>query len=361
MKVVQFLPTLAFGDAVGNDTVALGKAMKELGYNTEIFAEVVDQRLPKGTAKDLCGGMPSLDKDDIILYHMSTGSKLNYSLTEYPCRKIMVYHNITPPHFFDGYNASAKSNAQYGLDGLKNLAGKIDYCMADSDFNREDLRRAGFRCPIDVRPILIPFEDYETKPDSGIIKKYSDGWTNIIFVGRIAPNKKQQDVISAFCYYKKHINPKSRLIFVGSYNGMEKYYNRLKKYVNALELDDVIFTGHIKFPEILAFYRVADVFLCMSEHEGFCVPLVEAMYFKVPIIAYSSCAIPWTLGGSGLLTDSKNPVETALLIDRLVNDKALKDAVIEGQSERLADFSYEKIKQLFAGQLEKFISGEAGK
>ncbi len=360
MRIIQFLPTLAFGDAVGNDTVALQQAMRELGYETEIFAEVVDQRLPKGTASDLCAGMPEIGKDDIIMYHLSTGSKLNYSLEKYDCRKLMIYHNITPPHFFDGYNAAAASNAQYGLDGLKHLADKFDYCMADSDFNKNDLINAGYKCPIDVRPILIPFEDYEKKPDSSIIRKYGDdGWTNIIFVGRIAPNKKQQDVISAFCWYKKNINPKSRLIFVGSYNGMEKYYNRLVRYVNALHLEDVIFTGHIKFPEILAWYRAADVFLCMSEHEGFCVPLVEAMYFGVPVIAYGSCAIPYTMGGSGIVTDSKDPAETAMLIDRVVSDESLRKAVVEGQKKRLEDFSYERIKKLFAQQLEGFISGRS--
>lgn len=360
MRIIQFLPTLAFGDAVGNDTVALQQAMRELGYETEIFAEVVDQRLPKGTAFDLCAGMPEIGKDDIIMYHLSTGSKLNYSLEKYDCRKLMIYHNITPPHFFDGYNAAAASNARYGLDGLKHLADKFDYCMADSDFNKNDLINAGYKCPIDVRPILIPFEDYEKKPDSSIIRKYGDdGWTNIIFVGRIAPNKKQQDVISAFCWYKKNINPKSRLIFVGSYNGMEKYYNRLVRYVNALQLEDVIFTGHIKFPEILAWYRAADVFLCMSEHEGFCVPLVEAMYFGVPVIAYGSCAIPYTMGGSGIVTDSKDPAETAMLIDRVVSDESLRKAIVEGQKKRLEDFSYEKIKKLFAQQLEGFISGRS--
>ncbi len=359
MKIVQFLPTLAFGDAVGNDTVALQRAMCELGYETEIYAEAVDQRLPKGTASDLCGGMPDISEDDYIIYHMSTGSKLNYSLENYKCRKLMIYHNITPPHFFDGYNAEAATNAQYGLDGLRHLAGKVDYCMADSEFNKQDLIDAGFECPIDVRPILIPFKDYETKPDASIIKKYSgDGWTNIIFVGRIAPNKKQQDIISAFCYYKKHVNPKSRLILVGSYGGMEKYCNRLKKYVSALGLEDVIFTGHIKFPEILAYYHVADVFLCMSEHEGFCVPLVEAMYFGVPVIAYKSCAVPWTLGGSGIVVDSKDPAELALLIDRVVSDSSLRQKMTDGQKKRLEDFTYEKIKALFARQLSNFISGD---
>ncbi len=361
MKIIQFLPTLAFGDAVGNDTRALGKAICEMGFDTHIYAEAVDSRLPKGTADDLCAGMPDISENDIIIYHLSTGSKLNYSLENYKCRKMMVYHNITPPHFFDGYNMTAMSNAQYGLDGMKHLSDKFDYCTADSDFNRQDLINAGYKCPVDVRPILIPFEDYETKPDSGIIKKFSDGWTNIIFVGRIAPNKKQQDIISSFCYYKKNINPRSRLIFVGSYNGMERYYNRLLDYVKALELDDVIFTGHIKFPEILAYYRIADIFLCMSEHEGFCVPLVEAMYFEVPVIAYKSCAVPYTLGGSGILTDNKNPIEIAMLIDRIVNDKSLRDFIISGQKKRLEDFSYEKIKNIFEKQLKNFIAGGVSK
>ena len=355
MRIIQFLPTLAFGDAVGNDTVALQNAMRELGYETKIYAEAVDQRLPKDTASDLCAGMPELNSDDVILYHMSTGSKLNYELEKYPCQKMMIYHNITPPHFFHGYNAQAEANAQYGLEGLKHLADKIDFCFADSDFNQSDLRKAGFTCPIEVRPILIPFSDYEKKPDAHILKKYSDNYKNIIFVGRIAPNKKQQDIISAFAFYKKYINPESRLIFVGNWGGMEKYYNRLVNYVKALELDDVIFTGHIKFPEILAYYQIADLFLCMSEHEGFCVPLVEAMYFQVPILAYQSCAVPWTLGGSGFLTDSKHPAEIALLMHRILTDDKLKHQILSNQNERLQDFQYEKIKTLFAGQLRSFL------
>lgn len=359
MRIIQFLPTLAFGDAVGNDTIALKKAMQELNYDTSIYAEVVDQRLPKHTASDLCNGMPKLDNSDIILYHMSTGSKLNYSLEQYACRKIMIYHNITPPEFFHGYNAQAEANAQYGLDGLQNLASKIDYCLADSKFNQQDLKKAGFTCPIDIRPILIPFADYEKKPDSFIIKKYSqENWTNIIFVGRIAPNKKHQDIIKIFAFYKKYINPKSRLIFVGNAGGMEKYYHRLVKYVEALELNDVIFTGHIKFSEILAYYHIADIFLCMSEHEGFCVPLVEAMYFNIPVIAYQSCAIPWTMGNSGIVVKSKNPAEISLLIDKIVKHKNLRNQIIANQQERLKDFQYEKIKAIFARQLEKFITGE---
>lgn len=370
MRIIQFLPTLAFGDAVGNDTIALQKAMRELGYETRIYAEAVDQRLPRHTAQDLCAGMPELEQSDVILYHMSTGSKLNYTLTQYSCRKIMIYHNITPPDFFRGYNPEAQTNAQYGLDGLQYLAdsGSIDYCLADSGFNAQQLRDVGFTCPVAVRPILIPFRDYETKPDAGILKQYAkhpenpgdprNHWQNFIFVGRIAPNKKQEDVIKIFAYYQKYIHPDSRLIFVGNPGGMEKYYDRLQRYTEALGLspEHVIFTGHIKFPEILAYYQIADLFLCMSEHEGFCVPLVEAMYFNVPVIAYQSCAVPETLGAGGCVVDSKNPAEISLLIREILGNPDLKNQIITNQRKRLEDFQYDKIKTLFAGQLSGFLN-----
>ncbi|MDE6592822.1 MAG: glycosyltransferase [Oscillospiraceae bacterium] len=358
MKIIQFLPVIAFGDAVGNDTAAVGRAIADMGYETGIYAEVVDGRLPAGTARDLSGGMPEMEDEDILIYHLSTGSKLNYEVTKYNCRKIMIYHNITPPHFFSGYNESALVNCTEGLRAKKDLADKFDYCIADSAFNKRELEDAGYKCRIDVRPILIPFEDYEKKPDKNLLARYKDGFVNIVFVGRIAPNKKHEDIISAFCYYKKHINKNSRLILAGSYTGFEKYYERLQKYVRALELEDVVFTGHIKFPGILAVYSAADIFLCMSEHEGFCVPLTEAMFFKVPIIAYDSCAVPDTLGGSGVLLDKKDPVETALMIDKVVSDKALHEAVIKGQSRRLEDFAYERVRGILEKQLKGFINGD---
>ena len=358
MRILQFLPTLAFGDAVSNDAIALHHAIEEMGYKTHIYCENLDKRIDKRIATDLVNGMPEIAEDDVFVYHLSTGSKLSYELPEYSNKLMVIYHNITPGNFFKAYNYSALTNIEYGLRGMRYLADKADYCMADSEFNKQDLIDAGYKCRIDVRPILIPFEDYEKKPDKKVIKKYKDGWTNIIFVGRIAPNKKQEDLITAFCYYKKNVNPKSRLIFVGNPAGFDTYYERLKRYVKALELDDVIFTGHISFPEILAFYHIADIFLCMSEHEGFCVPLVEAMYFNVPIIAYKSCAVPYTMGGSGIVTDSKDPVEISLLIDRVVNDSRLREAMVEGQKKRLEDFSYENVRAVFDKQLKSFLSGE---
>lgn len=356
MRVIQVLPVLSFGDAVGNDTRALYKVLKKEGYSTAIYAEIIDNRLPKGTAYPIAE-MPKLKKEDVMIYHMSTGHEANYILDKVECRKIIQYHNITPPEYFAEYNKDAQINCSEGYKATKYFADKVEYGIADSGYNKNELIKMGYKCPIDVLPILIPFEDYEKKPNKNIIRKYSDdGYTNILFTGRIAPNKKQEDVIDAYYYYKKFINPKSRLIFVGNYGGMESYYDRLRRYVKELGLKDVIFTGHIKFDEILAYYRIADVFLCMSEHEGFCVPLVEAMYFNIPIIARDTSAISDTLGGSGILLKENDPVVAAEMINKVVTDKDLRNKVIANQNERQKDFDNSKIAKQFLGYIENFIN-----
>ena len=350
MKIIQIMPTVSFGDAVSNDARAIAKVIDEMGYKTAIHVENLDPRVKDKFVHKMTK-LPSIDNDDIVIFNHSTGTQLCYSLPELPGRKMMIYHNITPPEFL------AAQVTQYGYDGTKFLSDKIEYVMPVSEYNASDLRRMGYKCDMFIRPILIPFEDYAKEPDREVLEKYSDdGYVNIVFVGRIAPNKKQEDVIAAFSYYKKHINHKSRLIIVGSAGESDRYANCLKAYADALMTEDIIFTNHISFSAILAYYRLADVFLCMSEHEGFCVPLVEAMYFDTPIIAYDSSAIADTLGGSGILIKDKDPVFVSMLIDRLVKDDVLRSYVIEKQRQRLADFSYEKMKDRLKEGLLKFIN-----
>ena len=357
MNVVQILPTVSYGDAVSNDAVAIAKVIEDMGYKTGIYAENVDTRLSDPLVHKI-ERLPRLRDSDIVIFNHSTGTELCYKLPELKGRKMMIYHNITPPQFFDNYSISARDLTRYGYEGTKYLSDKIEYVMADSEYNAEDLRKMGYTCKIDVRPILVPFDDYKKEPDKKILEKYNgDGYTNILFVGRIAPNKKQEDIISAFAYYKRSVNPKSRLILAGSYTGMERYYRALQDYVEALMLDDVIFTGHTSFASVLAYYKLADVFLCMSEHEGFCVPLLEAMFFEKPIIAFDSCAVPYTLGGSGALIKDKDPVFVSLLIDRIVKDARLRKEIVESQNERLKDFSYKKVRETFVSQLKEFIKG----
>lgn len=353
MKIIQILPSMSFGDAVSNDALAMREVIEQMGYETRIYAEHIHKKL-LGQVRPY-KKMERIRKEDVIIYHNSIGTEMTFDFENFPCRKIMVYHNITPPEFFDGYDNRFKRLTAYGLAGTKCIVDKMDYCLAVSEFNRQDLRAMGYTCPIDVRPVFIPLLDYEKKPSKKILDRYDDDYVNILFVGRISPNKKQEDIIRAFYYYKRYLNRKSRLILVGNPGGMEKYFYKLKNYVEELGLADVVFTGSIPFDEILAYYHLADLFLCMSEHEGFCVPLVESMYFDVPIVAYKSSAIPDTLNGSGVLLEEKDPVLAGEMMHRVLSDDALKNKILEGQRKRLKDFSYETIKALFEKQLRAFL------
>ena len=336
MRIVQILKVLAFGDAIGNHVIALQRAFRENRIKTKIYAEVIDARLPEGTAEDY--GLYEEMDEDVILYHLSTGTELNRKVTEHKCKIIINYHNITPPEYFAGYNRQGEINCITGLEDAAYLSDKAACCIADSRYNKEDLIHMGYRCDITVVPILIAYDDYKKMPDQKIMEQYKDEWTNIVFVGRIVPNKAQHDVINAFHHYKKYYNTKSRLILVGTYGGMEKYQAQLEEYTKKMGVEDVIYPGHIRFDEILAFYQCADLFLCQSEHEGFGVPLIEAMIFGVPVVAYDSSAVGETLGGAGILLDKKDPLETAAVMNRVITDETLRRKLIENGYERLKDF-----------------------
>ncbi len=357
MKIVQVLTSFAFGDAIGNDVCALDTALKSMGYQTEIYAEYIDKRIKKEHVF-LINRLIKLEKEDIIIYHLSTGTELNYKVAQSKARLLIYYHNITPPEFFHEYNLRTEESCRQGLEAAEYLAKKAEYCWSVSEFNKKDLLTMGYQQKIDILPILIPFDDYKKQPNREIIRKYGeDGVVNLLFTGRVAPNKKHEDIIRAFYYYKKYKNPKSRLFLIGGFDKKDRYFQKLQQYIEKLGLgaEDVIFPGHIKFDEILAYYHIADVFLCMSEHEGFCVPLVEAMYFGIPILAYASTAIPDTLGKGGLLLDKKDPIYAAEIIHRLVIDKELVFYLREEQKKRLEDFSYKRIYLLLKEYITEFV------
>jgi hypothetical protein len=249
-----------------------------------------------------------------------------------------------------------KGRCAEGLKQVKFLKNKLDLIIADSEFNKQDLIEMGYdEDKIKVLPIVIPYEDYRQPYDTEMYENLkSDGYTNILFVGRVTPNKKQEDIVKIFSYYKKNINPKSRLCIVGN-QGFNDYCKDVSDYAKELNCGDIEFLGHISFSEILACYKAADLFLCMSEHEGFCVPLVEAMLFDLPIVAYESTAIPETLGDAGIVVDSKSPEFVANVMDKLLSDKAMLSELQTGRQERLEFFSYEKIKNKFISILNEFL------
>ena len=357
MKIYQMVPSLAYGDAIGNNVLALNEALEKAGHQTVIYTEFVDPRIPQEMAKPVKEYQDH--ETNIVIYHLAIGCELNEKVRRFKAHVIIVYHNITPPEFWHAYNTNTEKLCEYGLETAKNLAEKAELCLAVSEYNKQDLIKLGYTCPIKVLPILIAFDDYRKTPSPDIIKKYkNDEYTHIVFTGRVAPKKKHEDLIRSFYYYKNYINSKARLFLVGSYDEKDLYYKKLKKYVEELELEDVYFTGHIPFGEILAYYQIADIFLCLSEHEGFCVPLVEAMYFNVPIIAYDCAAVGETLGMGGILLKDKDPKLVAEAINRVVADDELRKCMSDNEQERLKYFSNERIQNEFMNILNQFIAGE---
>lgn len=162
MKIIQMLPSLAFGDAVSNDALAIRDVLSQLGYETRIYAENIQYKL-QGHARAY-RRMERTRKSDVVLYHHSIGTDMAFDFEKLSCRKVMIYHNITPPEFFDGYDNRSKRLMVYGQATTKCLADKVDYCLADSEYNKQELRAMGYTCPIDVRPVFIPLLDYEKSP-----------------------------------------------------------------------------------------------------------------------------------------------------------------------------------------------------
>jgi glycosyltransferase involved in cell wall biosynthesis len=167
---------------------------------------------------------------------------------------------------------------------------------------------------------------------------------NVLFVGRIAPHKRHEDLIRVFLHLKRTVRPDSRLLLVGSTRGTESYGESLRAYVDRLGLSDVVFAGHVGSAAWVAYYRCASVYLSMSAHEGFGVPLLECMHFGVPIVAYKAAAVPETLGGAGLLLTARNYAATAELLSLVDEDLDLRAQVVARQRERLRDFLPDRVR-----------------
>ena len=218
----------------------------------------------------------------------------------------LIYHNITPPEYFVGVHRTLARQCFRGRRELQAYVDRCDLALGDSEFNRQDLEALGFP-RTGVLPVVPDFSHLDRAPNRFVAGQFDDDWTNILFVGRVIANKKIEDVIRFFHAYHTTFNPRSRLLIVGVFSLFERYLASLNHLVADLGLEHVHFTGHVSDEELVAYYDIADLFLCASEHEGFCVPLVEAFYKQVPVLAYAATAVPATMDGAGVLFDDKDP------------------------------------------------------
>ena len=354
MKIVQMVPTFSGKDAIGNDVINIYKALEVLGYKTVIYTN----RATNAVAFPCTTQFRADDfaSDDVVMYHFSIGDKMTDFFASLQCRKILVYHNVTPPGFFHSFDPVIERRCRAGLQQIRTLVGKVDYCLADSEWNKKDLERMGFYCPIDVFPILMDFNEYRNTLDESLFKMLSlQPGTKILSVGRIVPNKCQHDILRVFSCYKSNFDPEAKLFLVGGYDERDVYYSSLVSYAVALGLSDVYFTGSLPFDQLTACYRASDVFLCQSEHEGFCVPLLESMVLDLPVVAYGACAVAETMGSASFVLDSKDPMVTAGVIDRLMRDPGLRSAVLSMQQRRAEDFGFGVLVERLNNLLDKFM------
>ncbi len=342
MEIHQFNPTLSAGDAISNHIISLQSMLRAMGHQSEIFCELPPVSSPVRT-HSLDSYESIVSPENILLLHFS----LYYSdrvmdwLVHLPARKLLVYHNITPPHYFRGINNTYFEAASRGYAQLAELSGLTDAGWGDSNFNVQILKRYEWQ-KTGVLPIAFDAQNYAIAPAKKIKKQYPPG-ANVLFVGRVSPNKCFEDLIVTFSHLKK-MRPDARLLLVGSTQKMTRYVDFLQALVTRLNLTDVHFLGHVSQAELAACYRVGDVFLSMSEHEGFGVPLLESMHYGLPIVAHKSTAVPETLGASGMLFLQKDHRAVAALIDILLTDDTLRQRIVEGQRRRLQDFSVARVQ-----------------
>lgn len=335
MRIIQVIGSFSRGDAIGNHIWELHKKFRSDGYTSEIYAQYKNANQQLDAIREI-GELKSVTPEDVLILHMCFGDRINKYVLKFKCRRIMVYHNITPPEFLKNYDVIFYQNCKRGYKQLKQLIGKFDRVIAMSEYNKRELMKIGYREPIEVMSsYLIPYDEYNQEPDAEVLKTYRDGKKNFLFVGRVVPNKKHEDIIRVFAYYQKHIDPNVRLILVGN-TGLKTYVDDLQEYVRLIGARDVIFTGSVSFAEIIAYYKVADIFLCMSEHEGFCVPLIEAMMFDVPIVAYAAAAVPETLKNVGILLDDKDVIICSKLIRAILEDDKFRNNIIVKQRDRFS-------------------------
>lgn len=342
MRINQWVPAAHKGDAIGDSARAVREMLRCLNHESDLFALTIDDAL-RGDVRPFSD--PGAMDGDVTIFHFALPSPMTSAFASLKGAKVLQYHNITPAAFFAPYDPDLFRLAALGRRELQTLAGSVDLALGDSEFNRQELDALGFG-RTGVMPIAVNTERITNGPARPALERIlSDGLINILFVGRIVPNKKIEDHIRLAEVYKRYVDAYYRFIFVGRYDGVPRYYDQIRALVDQYQMlpDRFWFTGPVPDEDLSTFYRWADVYVSLSEHEGFCVPLVEAMAADVPVVAYAAGAVPETLGGAGLLFSPKDLEVAAELVGSVVYDRDVRNGVLAGQRQRAMDFAPERI------------------
>lgn len=354
MRVDQLIPAFHRGDAIGDTALHMRNFLRSRGFTSDIYCLNRDKGLESESL--LFDDFPEPDRTDVTILHFALISPLSQRFMQLQSRKAIIYHNVTPPGFFMGFHEEMARITQLSREELTALASHVELALADSEFNRLELVEAGFR-NTRVFPLFIDFTRYERPHSRFLYDLFNDGRTNILFIGRIVPNKRIEDLIRVVFYFKKYISPLVRLIVVGKTSSLPVYYRSLIQMADEFYLkpEEICFTGHISDEEMYALYKVSDVFLSLSEHEGFGLPFIESLVFDLPIVAYDCTAVPFTLGRGGVRIKHKRVAYVAELVHRLSTDGRLKECILEGQRDRLREYKSCDLEKTLLESLDTII------
>jgi glycosyltransferase involved in cell wall biosynthesis len=357
-SIHQFVPTLAPRDAVGTHYLAVQDTLREAGFDSEIFALEAKEEY-KRKARPFRSFRGGLARDTWLLFHSSVGSPVGDYIAARPEPLLVDYHNITPAEYFMPFEPHVASVLSLGRRQLAKLGHRAQLGLADSAFNACELEHFGFSKTA-VVPILLDVATLDVAPDAALrdrLRRTKDtGGADLLFVGRIAPNKAQHDLVAMLAALRKFHDPKARLHLVGgsSSNG---YLTALRAYIDELQLGEAVtITGATSAAALAAYWQVADVLVVASEHEGFCVPLLEAMHHSVPIVAYGAAAVPETLADAGLVLRDKRAAIFAQAVARVLGDDALRDHLVAAGHRRLHDFDVSVSRRKLVDAVTKVVT-----
>jgi glycosyltransferase involved in cell wall biosynthesis len=364
VRIDQFVPTFVKHDAISNHVLQVRRALREAGYDSDVYAENLDPRLAR-EARPYADCDPTPDAGRVILYHGSTDSPMAAWLEAAGAagqRLAGDYHNITPSRYFARWEPVAARSMARARQELARLAPLTGLAVADSAFNRAELDEMGYRRTA-VCPLLVDLEEYHQEPDPKLaarLRRRREGLGTLgrhwLFVGRIAPNKCQHDVIAAFAIYRRLFDPEAHLTLVGGPTSL-RYLRAVDQMTAQLELGDhVEIRSDVPFTQIIAYFSDADVLVCLSEHEGFCVPILEAMELGLPVVAYQAAAVTDTVGSAGVLLDDKDPLVVACAVDDLLGDAARRANLVAAGRARAAEFSLESAARCFLYTLTTWLA-----
>ncbi len=344
----QFLVDVSTGDATSDHAFLIRNWLRELGFESDIYSPEYAEELSSEVRRFTPGALAG---QDLVIYHHTIGSASLNHLTNRRIPLLLIYHNITPPKYFMSTDPVLARQLINGREQLREILPLTRLALGASGYSEEELRQIGYE-NTGVLPIVLNEAAYDIPPDIPLQSKMRNGRPTLLFVGRVAPNKRQEDLVKLL-YYVRQILPRAHLILVGSLKA-KGYVRWLQDFVDKNGLTDAVtFTGHVTQQEMVTYYKSADLFVSMSEHEGFGKPLIESMYLGLPVLAYSATAVPFTMGDAGVLFSRKEYEPLSEMVRILYENHDIRQRLINTQALHAHNFMESNVRKQFKAYLDQ--------